>query len=705
MKVHRLKLSVLPTLLLVARIAQATPVDFAAQEIAAAAKSADVASPHVTFAIDASLGPQAYRFDRGVDGMIKVTGGDDAGEMYAGLDVAESLRLGTLDALAADARVHTPHVANRGIKFNVPLDWRTPTYSDRADASQQNIPEMWSADFWHAFLDEMARDRYNTLFLWSLHPFPSLVKVPEFPDVALDDVWQGRPDPDGRYRHGELVKKISIDDKIAFWRAVMSYAHERGIAVYIITWNVFTDGATGKYGITDTMDNPTTIAYTRASVRELVKTYPLLAGLGITAGEHMPRATDDAKENWLWATYGEGVRDALGEHPQRVFRLIHRFHQTGFTAIMQHWKDFPGPFDFCFKYSIAHMYSITNPPMVKPVLELLPAGTKMWLTLRNDDNYTFRFGDPDYLRDYVANLPPAKQIAGFDMGSDGYCPGREFLERDPGPGPRELVIAKQWYSYMLLGRLSFDPTLSDSHFERVLGAHFPGASASQIYRALRAASQTLPLITRFFWGDIDVKWYPEGCVRGLGHKGYLNVLDFAEGESMPGANVLNIRQWRANLLAGRPMNGTTPLQIADALEGAGREALQAVSSLHPQTPSNHAVEFRKTLVDCESLGWLALFYAEKTRAACDLGLFDLSQDADQQASAIRHLGAALDAWKHYATVRDGQYVPALYGRAGYVNITQLTDKVAADLDIARHWKPHSIRASVPGQNTEAGFAR
>jgi len=50
-------------------------------------------------------------------------------------------------------------------------------------------------------------------------------------------------------------------------------------------------------------------------------------------------------------------------------------------------------------------------------------------------------------------------------------------------------------------------------------------------------------------------------------------------------------------------------------------------------------------------------------------------------------------------------VPALYGRAGYVNITELTAQVAADLDLARNWRPHTIRAQVPGQNTEAGFAR
>ena len=78
-----------------------------------------------------------------------------------------------------------PYIAQRGIKFNIPLDLRTPSYSDSCDAAQANIPEMWSMDFWREFLDDMARHRFNVLSLWSLHPFPRIVKVPEFPDVAL----------------------------------------------------------------------------------------------------------------------------------------------------------------------------------------------------------------------------------------------------------------------------------------------------------------------------------------------------------------------------------------------------------------------------------------------------------------------------------------------------------------------------------------
>jgi hypothetical protein len=115
--------------------------------------------------------------------VITVRGADAAGAMYGGLDIAEAIRTGTLDSLKDSD--HSPHIARRGIKFNIPLDLRTPSYTDCSDAAQANIPEMWEREFWTAFLDAMARHRYNVLSLWSLHPFPSLVKVPEFPEVAL----------------------------------------------------------------------------------------------------------------------------------------------------------------------------------------------------------------------------------------------------------------------------------------------------------------------------------------------------------------------------------------------------------------------------------------------------------------------------------------------------------------------------------------
>ena len=143
------------------------------------------------------------------------------------------------------------------------------------------------------------------------------------------------------------------------------------------------------------MSNDITKKYFRASIREMVKTYPLLGGMGITAGEGMPHDMDSkVKELWLWDTYGEGVRDALKNEPKRDFNLIHRFHWTAQSDILVALKDYPGTFDFSFKYSVAHMYSITKPSFIQPLLDGIAKGRRTWLTVRNDDIKAARVSTP-----------------------------------------------------------------------------------------------------------------------------------------------------------------------------------------------------------------------------------------------------------------------------------------------------------------------
>lgn len=636
-----------------------------------------------------------------------VLGADAVGAMYGGLDLAEAIRLGTWRELT-DAE-HTPHIVARGIKFNIPLDARTPSYSDNSTSAQANIPEMWSMDFWREMLDEMARQRYNVLSLWNLHPFPSIVSVPEYTDVALKDVMRATKGYDDTFSHSgrdmvrpellknlEVVKIMTMREKIQFWRDVMQYAQERGIAVYWFTWNIFTFGAEGKYGITPAQDNPQTIAYFRASVRETVKTYPLLAGIGITAGEQMQNRQDEfAKEKWLWNTYGEGIRDALKSQPQRQFRLIHRYHQTGQQEILTAFKDYPGPFDLSFKYAIAHMYSTPKPPFINAALPSLSPKLRSWLTVRNDDIYSFRWGDPSYAREFIRNIPSADKVAGFYMGPDGYNWGREFLSTEPDT-PRELVLKKQWYSFMLWGRLSYDPALPNTLFQRTLARRFPTVAADKLLATWAEASKIIPQITRFFWGDIDLRWFPEACLSHPNYKGWFTVRHFIEGQTMPESGILNILEYRERLAAKEAIKHITPLQVAEALAGYAQATLRNLPALRQQ--QGQSKELRLTLGDLEAMAHLGHYYTEKIRGATALALFDANGKAEEQAAAIRHLESALAHWKLYAAIYSAQYKPQLLNRVGYVDIPALTTKVASDIDVARNWKAGTIKSSEVKRN-------
>ena len=678
--------------------AAAGPGKFAAEEIRREAKAKGMALGDdakatriaITVEKEGKAVAQSYGIrvqNEGDRRVITVRGADATGAMYGGLDIAEAIRTGTFDTLKDSD--HTPYIKQRGIKFNIPLDARAPTYSgfnSLQDAARLNVVEMWSKDFWQEQFDDMARHRYNLISWWSMNPFPSIVKVPEFPSVALDDVQTTSANK------GEIivVKKMTIDEKIQFLREVMQMAKDRGVDIYVFTWNVYLAAAKGKDGLTDNKTAPRTIEYYRSSVREMIKTYPLLAGIGTTAGEYMndKEFTEMSQEQWIWHTYGEGIRDGLKDTPDRKFRFIQRSMFANIEDIQKLFGELPCPIDISFKYSVGHMYSITNPQFIKRLLPSLSPKLRSWLTIRNDDIHSFRWADVDYARDYIKNIPGEDKIAGFYMGPDGYIWGRDFITKNPD-GQRQTIIEKMWLSFALWGRLAYDPELPAATFERLAAARFPGADAPKLIAAWSGASMTFPYITRFFWGGIDIKWFPEACSR---KDQFYTVRNFAEGGTMDGAGVLNIMEWRKGLLTNKMPTGVTPLEIAATLESNSSKALQSLPELQrAKVPTASAWEYTATLNDIEAMSHLGLYYAAKIRGACDLALFDQSADAKQQASAVQQLEAALTHWKNYVAAYTRQYVqPVLFNRAGLVDLPKQTGDVAADLQMARDWKPGTI---------------
>ncbi len=638
--------------------------------------------------------------------ILYVLAGDKTGAMYGGLDIAESIKLGNLDGIRDSD--HKPYIERRGIKYNIPLDLRTPSYSDPGDAAQNNIPVVWDMDFWQQQLDEMALHRYNVLSLWNLNPFPSIVKIPEFPEIALNDVWRTKATLDENFNHNgrgflrpemlsnyEVVKKMTINEKIAFWRNVMEYAHNRGIEVYLFTWNIFTYGVDGKYGIDDRQNNDTTIAYFRNAVRETILTYPNLDGIGITAGENMQgNRSKYSNEEWLWKTYGEGVRDALKQQPERKIRLIHRFHGSSFETIMKEFRNFEGTFDLSYKYSIAHMYAVPDPPYIKSYMHLFSPKLKTWLTVRNDDIYSFRWGNPDFARQYILAIPELQNIVGFYMGPDGYNWGRDFLGKD-NISPRPLIIQKQWYSFMLWGRLSYDPGISNDLFLKTIQDHIKEIPAETLMNGWSAASMIFPWVTRFSWGDIDIKWFPEACISDKGFKGFYTVKDFMEVEPQPGSDISNVIRWAQNYRYGKPDSLLSPLDAADTISKYSRLAQMSLQLIerNPGAPD----ELNQTLGDIAAFATIGNYYSEKIRGACSLALYNfygLEQDKDE---AVQHLQNAKTWWAKYASIYDSQYKPALFNRIGFINMPELIQKTEQDIQIAREWQPGTIKEYKQGK--------
>lgn len=189
---------------------------FALEKVRSSYESKNISQPEISWFVDSTLEEQAYNITV-LPKRIEVKAGDEHGLMYAGFEIAEQIELHG----KAEPVSHNPFVKNRGLKINIPLDARTPSYDDSGDAALKNVSTMWDFDFWTQYLDQLALNRFNVLSFWNPHPFPSLIKLEEYHDISLEDVYTTNYKPTGYenemgdpqlistvvFDHLELVKK------------------------------------------------------------------------------------------------------------------------------------------------------------------------------------------------------------------------------------------------------------------------------------------------------------------------------------------------------------------------------------------------------------------------------------------------------------------------------------------------------------------
>lgn len=636
------------------------------------------------------------------DNTVNIIGIDTEGLMYGGLELAEQIKLYGIEGI--QPLLKNPYMEMRGPKFNIPLDVRTPSYSDASDAGQQNIAAMWDFDFWKDYIDTMARYRYNYISLWSMHPFPSLVKVPGYEAIALDDVkrstgkWKELYNLNGIgmadahiLENTETLKKITIQEKIVFWKKVMAYGKQRNIDFHFITWNIFDYGTEGKYGITDDINNEITQDYFRKSIKQLFVTYPDLAGIGLTTGENMKnngkRTNAEEREDWAYKTYAKGILDAAKEMPDRQFTFIHRQHQTGAKEIAKKFKPVLDAdnveFLYCFKYAKAHVYSATEQPYHEQdnfVTDI--EGMKTVWGLRNDDTYYFRWGAPNFVREFINNMP--HEVAkGIYFGSDQWIWGRDFLTKDPEL-LGQLEVKKHWYQWLLWGRLSYDPELKNERFRALLAYQFPGIDAGKLQNAWQQVSMIYPVTTGFHWGRLDFQWYIEGCIshpKPAGNEtGFHDVNHFISLGVHPKSGNQSIPDYVKMKTSDSTSTLTSPLEVSKKLHQLSDGAIKELKTLN----AGNDKELSHILNDIQTISYLGKYYAHKIAGATQVALYRETKNKQHQKIAVEELTLALDFWEKYVAQALKQNKNPLWtNRVGHVDWVEITKWVELDIEIAK----------------------
>lgn len=620
----------------------------------------------------AAAGEQAYAIRSTAKPTLThwVLGGDENGAMYGALQIAEHITFkGMGEAINED---DAPHLKNRGIKFNIPLDKEAPTYfyDSRGTANRLAIRHVWDMTFWQTWFDEMARHRYNVLSLWNPHPFTAMLNMEdEYPGIAIQGVTGF--DKDGKEMQ---INDWSIDKKIAFWQEVMKYGHERGFRIFIFTWNIFLSTAEDKHGIGTGPKNQQTRTYLRKCTRKLLETYPHLTGIGFTAGENMDTDDDDEKEDWAWDTYGRGTLEYAREHPQRDIVFIHRLLQSSLDATAKYFQpliDQPNVrFSFSHKYSNAHAHAAVKPiywsrKKLEPQLEKL--GVTSWLTVRNDDFFYLHWADPQFVRDYIGNFPEVgKYIDGIYIGPDGWAFSRVFQSKDEHwKTTNALDVQKTWLMQKVWGRIAYNPKVSDGLFQSHLASRYPEAAPDALFAAWTKASRAVLLMNEQVTGDwsLDFHWWPERWTAK--DEGYLSVNDLRQTEPMDGSHLADVRDTAKGDLDGK----RSALDNAADIERLATEAQKISALLNAGSNTELAIN----LSDIQAMTHLSLYGAAKLRAAV---LIEQNKPAEARSQLI----TATTEWKRYADIMDAHYSGAdMQRNHHFQSWHQLDPKVQGDL--------------------------
>ncbi len=484
---------------------------------------------------------------------------DDNGLMYGILQLADYFRMYNYGVKISEERY--PYIEKRGIKINIPLDARTPSYDSDGDDVIINMTTMYDVDFWKDYIDELTKCNYNVLSFWNNHPFPSMCRIPEYPNVALGGIIS---------MDSTRLKKDKIKKKIKFWTEVFDYAKGRGFDIYWFNYNVYAYGARYKNGITNDWQDSTLQDYSKEALISFLETYPQIDGFGTGVDDNFESGSANEKERWIRSVWGDALEEYNEDHPQHQVELIHRTEDTDIDAAMSNFSNLKfTPFSFSYPYSKNHLYSSPNPRFYEEdglVKDLEQYRQKTWLTLKNNDQFYFRWADHEFADRLFKGLPNKElYIKGFFLGSDTYLFGStHHYKPEYSFYNNRLEVKKHWLNYYIWGKTSYYHSssndyisFSNEYFEKLVQAFYPEIDGAALYRAWQKTSQIIPLVNTIICSQNISDWYPEGC---FSSDGFIDLDKMAKLTPYAGDKVYSFDEYVAILKTDSTLDKFSPVE-------------------------------------------------------------------------------------------------------------------------------------------------
>ena len=554
---------------------------------------------------------------------INITGNDASGAIYGTNRLLEYFnQYGTLET--PEIIVDAPEMKIRGACVGLQKTVYLPGHKVyEYPYTPENFPWFYDKELWIKYLDMLAADNMNAVFLWNGHPFASLVKLEDYPfAVEVDDA--------------------TMEKNQEMFTFLTTEAQKRGIRIIQMFYNIILSKPfADHYGIvTQDRNRPITPLisdYTRKSIAAFIEKYPNV-GFLICLGEAMATIEDDVE--WMTKTIIPGIKDGLkasgrtDEPP-----IILRSHDTDGPLVLKESLPLYKNIYTMTKYNGESLttYEPGGPwgETQKQLSSVAPIHISNVHILANLE--PFRWSSPAFTQKAVQAMHRVHGANGLHLYPQAsYWDWPYTADKLPG-GQRQLQIDRDWMWYAAWGRYSWNCHRGEdkAYWEKRLADYYgtDTLTAKRIIEAYDEYGEIAPKLLRRFGiteGNRQTLLLGMKMSQLVNPYKYTVYEEFYQSCGPKGEKLIEYveKEWKHE-----KHEGELPLDIVDQCVAHGDKAVAAISGLEGKITKNKD-EFKRLVNDVNCYKDFAYSFKYKVLAAQQALNYKWSKDVNYLNKAV-----------------------------------------------------------------------
>lgn len=601
---------------------------------------------HVSIEIDSNGEAEGFTLVR-KGKKVRVIGNDGAGAIYGVNKLLELLQEDpTLSQLTTIHEV--PQMKLRGACVGLQKTVYLPGHRVyEYPYTPENFPWFYDKQLWIRYLDLLAENNMNTVYLWNGHPFASLVKLKDYPFAPEVD--------DATMQKNQEMFGFLVDE-----------ADRRGIRVIQMFYNIILSKPfADHYGLkTQDRNRPITplIAdYTRKSIAAFVEKYPRV-GFLVCLGEAMSGIDTDIK--WMTETVIPGIKDGLKASGRTdTPPIILRNHDTDGPAVLKASLPLYPNIYTMNKYTGESLTTYEPGGPWGETHRMLAAAAPIHIDnvhiLANLEPW--RWSSPAFTQKAVQAMHRVHHSKGLHLYPQASYWDWPYTADKLQDGRRLLQIDRGWMWYRAWGRYAWncERGADQTYWKKQLADYYgiDTISAGQLLRAYDEAGEIAPkLLRRFGITEGNRQTLLLGMTMGelVNPYKYTIYPGFYESCGPEGEKLIEYveKEWKH-----LPHTGELPLDIVEQCAQHGIEAEHAVDLL-VANPTRHADEFERVRKDMKFYRMFAAAFRLKVIAAQQVLNYKWSQDIKYLDKAVQYMEQSQNWWNALSAATQDAYLYA-----------------------------------------------